>query len=158
MANPRDMTLRLIGSPAKGDCDLTLVAIHSDGTEIGRLQVTVSFDSILGNVAIFNNFVQGRGKKKQSGQGSRYRFSDWSVAGDAFTVTEANRFGPILWSMYSLSDSRGDEGFVMKLSALTGPLGERDNKDIELWVQKNGQWESLGTQELDPHALSLIHI
>ena len=152
LANPKGMTLRLTGSPAKGDSDLTLVAIRSDGTEIGRLQVTVNFDSILGNVAIFNNIVQGRGKKKKSRQGSRYRFSDWSVAGRAFTVTEANKFGPILWSMYSLSDSRGDEGFVMKLSALTGPLGERDNKDIELQVKKNGQWESLGTEKLDPDA------
>ena len=85
-------------------------------------------------------------------RGSRYRFSDWTVAGDAFTVTEANQFGPILWTMYSLSDSRSDDGFVMKLSALTGPLGERDSKDIELKIKKNGRWELLGTEQLDPSA------
>jgi len=155
LANPKGMTLQLTGKPnaEKGSkYQLTLIATNAQGKQLGQLSTEVASDSILGNVAIFNNYVQGGGRKKRTGQGSRYRFGDWSVAGDAFTVTEANRFGPILWSMYSLSDSRGDEGFVMKLSALTGPLGERDNKDIELRVQKNGQWESLGTEELDPNA------
>ena len=157
LTTPQTITLRLKGKPVAGtpqgaSYELTIIAISADGKELGRLSTKVASDMILGNVAIFNNYVQGSGKKKRPKQGSRYRFSDWSVAGDAFTVTEANKFGPILWSMYSLSDSRGDEGFVMKLSALTGPLGERDNKDIELWVQKNGQWESLGTEKLDPNA------
>lgn len=159
LSGPKNMTLRLIGKPnaAKGGSyELTIVATGADGLELGRLTTQVDSDMILGNVAIFNNFAKGGGKRnrgnKSPQQGSRHRFSNWSVSGDAFTVTESNQFGPILWSMYSLSDSRSDEGFVMKLSALTGPLGERDNKDIELWVKKNGQWKSLGTEKLHPKA------
>ena len=80
------------------------------------------------------------------------RFRDWVATGDAFTVTPAHTFGPLLWSMYSLSDSRGDDGFVFKLSTLTGPLGELDSKSVELQLQKNGQWESAGTAQLDTDA------
>jgi alkaline phosphatase D len=40
----------------------------------------------------------------------------------------------------------------MKLSTLTGPLGEMDNHDVELHVRKDGQWHSLGKAALDPDA------
>jgi hypothetical protein len=54
--------------------------------------------------------------------------------------------------MYTLSDSRGEEGFVMKITALLGPVGEKDNREVELEVQRGGQWESLGSETLDPAA------
>jgi alkaline phosphatase D len=74
------------------------------------------------------------------------------MEGDAFTVTSANQFGPLLWSMYSLSDSRTDEGFVMKISALTGPMGAKDSQEVELHIEEDGAWKSLGTAKLDPDA------
>ncbi|MFT5524306.1 MAG: alkaline phosphatase D [Mariniblastus sp.] len=150
LANPTNLTLKLTGKPKGGQYDLTLVAVNAAGAEVGRLSALVAGQSLLGNVALVNNY--GKGSKGKTNVGGRYRFNDWAVGGDAFTVSEANKFGPILWSMYTLSDSRSDEGFVMKLSALTGPLGKEDNKDIELYVLQNGQWRSLGTAELDEEA------
>ncbi len=167
LANPQDVTLSLSGSPDGDSYSLTLTATASDGTEISTLQHQVAPDSLLGNVAIVNNFIlprrggkgKGKGKvkgKKKSqwwhGSGGRYRFNDWAVSGDAFTPKPDNRFGPLLWSMYSLSDSRGADGFVMKFSALTGPMGKQDNQDVELWIKKNGQWEILATAPLDQDA------
>ncbi len=149
---PKDMTVKLVGAPADEKYSLTLSAINSDGKEVGSITNAFPEDMVLGNVAIFNNFAKGGNRNRGRAQGSRYRFNDWTVSGDAFTVTESNKFGPLLWTMYSLSDSRTDEGFVMKLSALTGPLGDQDNKDIELHVKKDGQWKALGTAELDTDA------
>ncbi len=40
----------------------------------------------------------------------------------------------------------------MKMSALTGPLGESDNRTIELQVERDSKWTSLGTAKLDPDA------
>ena len=54
--------------------------------------------------------------------------------------------------MYSLSDSRGDDGFVLKISALTGPMGKQDNQTVDLLVQKNGQWTSADSAKLDSDA------
>ena len=150
LKKPDDLTLRLSGMPENGRYRLTLTAIDSQGEELGRLSSSMDGEALLGNVALVNNY--GRGNRSRAGAGGRYRFNNWHVTGDAFTFTEANRFGPILWTMYTLSDSRSSEGFVLKLSALTGPLGKQDNHDVELYVQKNGAWASLGTAELDQQA------
>ena len=103
---------------------LTLIARDAGGNELGQVTQIIRPRRDLGQRALVKISIPSRTK----GQGSRYRFNDWSVAGTAFTVTPRTKFGPILWSMYSLSDSRSDEGFVMKISALTGPLGAEDNQ------------------------------
>jgi alkaline phosphatase D len=54
--------------------------------------------------------------------------------------------------MYSLSDSRTAEGWIMKLSALTGPMGPTDSHVVELHVDRGGAWQSLGEAKLDPDA------
>ncbi len=141
-----DVKLSLFGRPNDGGYQLTLTAQDATGKELGKLTQMVASEAILGNVALVNNFDPKLNK------GGRYRFDQWSVGGDAFSVSPERKFGPILWSMYSLSDSRSEEGFVMKISALTGPLGEHDNKDIELLVQRGDEWKSLGTATLDSDA------
>ena len=146
--NPQQLTLRLTGVPKGDDVLLQLTAINSDGEELGSLDQVVPAEAVLGNVALVNSFDA----KLRGGLAHRYRFRNWMVGGNAFTVDQAREFGPILWSMYSLSDSRSDEGFVLKISALTGPLGESDNKSIELLVERDGQWKSHGTAELDTDA------
>ncbi len=147
-AKPDNVTLRLSGKPSGEAYELTLIATAKDGSELGRLSASVPAIAVLGNICVVNNFEP----KIKKGIGARYRFADWTVSGNAFTVSPDQRFGPILWSMYSLSDSRSDEGFVMKISALTGPLGEKDSKDIELYVQRGDDWQSLGKAQLDADA------
>lgn len=153
--------LKLKGEAAGDQCALTLTATHPESSKLlATVTSSVPAKMLLGNISLANNFSDGAaGAAKQKGKakaspvgGGRYRFKDWKMEGDAFTVTQANRFGPILWSMYSLSDSRTSEGFVMKISALTGPLGAKDNQDIELHVQQIGHWKSLGTAKLDSDA------
>ena len=147
-AKPNQITLRLTGTPQGEQFVLQLTAADATGEELGSLKQSFPADAVLGNVALVNNFDA----KLKNGQGSRYRFSNWLVAGDAFTVDATRKFGPLLWSMYSLSDSRSDKGFVLKISALTGPLGEADNKSVELHVERDGQWNSLAAAELDADA------
>ncbi len=161
--NLAKLRLTLEGTPEGDKSSLTLVATKvDDGTELATLTQSVPAEMLLGNVCLANNFHAGaaaaakkKGKAKSPAAavgGGRYRFQDWTMRGDAFSVTPANRFGPILWSMYSLSDSRSAEGFVMKISALTGPMGTRDNQNVELHVQQNGAWKALGSAKLDPDA------
>lgn len=144
----QDFTLSLSGRPSGKRYQLTLSVHDASGRKLGDSTLLVSPEAILGNVALVNNFDA----KLKKGQGARYRFDRWSVSGDAFSVSSERRFGPILWSMYSLSDSRSDEGFVMKISALTGPLGAQDNQEVELFVHRGDNWKSLGRAALDPDA------
>jgi alkaline phosphatase D len=159
-ADLKRLELHLSGVGTGTDVTLTLEArAVGTGASLGKLTHTVPAESLLGNVALVNNYEPERTRSAAKGyarepilQGSRYRFTHWEMAGDAFTITPAQRFGPLLWSMYSLSDSRTSEGFVMKLSALTGPMGKDDSSVVELQVQRGGAWQSLGEAKLDPDA------
>jgi alkaline phosphatase D len=151
LSRPIDLTdirLELSGSASGAKYVLVLTASTAAGELVGEVRASVPARNIPGNVALVSNFDASLRKM----QGSRYRFSDWTVSGDAFTNSPEQKFGPILWSMYSLSDSRSDDGFVMKISALTGPLGENDNKTISLQIEQDGQWQAMGTAELDKDA------
>jgi alkaline phosphatase D len=144
--------LSLTGSSAGDKYSLTLTSINRTGQTLTSVTAEFPQKAVLGNVAIANNFDPKQKRNRGARPGTRYRFSNWSVGGDAFTVTESHTFGPILWSMYTLSDSRGSEGYVLTLCALTPPLGEADNKTIELQVERDGVWKSLGHAGLDPDA------
>lgn len=148
-ANPKDFLLRLVAAKEGKGIQLTLSVHHAEsGDMLGSLSHTVAPEILLGNVALVSQF-SGPSKRNDA---RGYRFREWKAGGEGFSVTPGNRFGPLLWSMYSLSDSRGEEGFVMKLSALTGPLGEQDTPDVELEIERDGRWESLGKASLDSEA------
>lgn len=151
--NPSDgYQLRLSGVPRGSRYQLTLTASDSGGVSLGSVSTTADHDEVLGNVSVVSNF----NARLKNEEGAHYAFKQWSVSGDAFTVRPERKFGPLLWSMYSLSDSRSDEGFVLKMSALSGPLGPDCNKEVELQIQKNGRWTTISTAELDEDAWTAI--
>lgn len=154
------------GEPVGDRVRLTLSVgegISSGTALVPLLEQVVNPDQLIGNVALFHNLQQPNrrqqgGRQQPAGQqgenppGGRFRFSHWNVGGEAFVVRPERVFGPILWTMYSLSDSRSDDGFVLKLSALTGPLGEADQQQVELQIERDGNWKSLGKARLDTDA------
>ncbi|MCA9265595.1 MAG: alkaline phosphatase D family protein, partial [Planctomycetales bacterium] len=152
LASIPDGTLKLVlDGRADGDrYSLTLRVYHVDDSEtlVGEVTHRALPQYVLGHVAIVNTF----GPVNRNPQGTRYAFSEWQVGGPAFAVQADRTFGPLLWTMYSLSDSRSDEGFVLKLSALTAPLGADDNHSVELQLERDGRWERVDTAELDRDA------
>lgn len=140
-----DFRLSLSGRRAGGQVEVVLILGDGDGQEIRQISTRVPPERLRGNVAIVNGYE----RRTPRDRGGRYAFADWRLAGDGFTVTPGHAFGPILWSMYTLSDSRGDAGHVLKLTALTGPLGEDDEPDVRLEVRRGDAWESLGRAALD---------
>jgi hypothetical protein len=142
--------LVLTGRPGEGPrYQLELTASAPDGTILGSIAFSAQKKFVTGNLALVS---QAKREPKGRQEAAAWRFTDWRASGDALEATPDHRFGPILWTMYSLSDSRGDEGFVMKLSALTGPLAKSAPQEVELLVEKGGAWQSLGKELLDPDA------
>jgi alkaline phosphatase D len=125
-----------------------LKAMSVAGVELGSVTVSLPAKNLLGNIAVVSNY-EGPSKRNQN---AGCRFSEWKAGGDAFTVSEEQRFGPLLWSMYTLSDSRGAKGFELTLSALTGPLGADDNHSLVLHAKRNGKWKAAGGATLDRDA------
>jgi hypothetical protein len=148
-AAPGHVVLMLIGRPAGDQVELTLSAVDPATQEV-RGSVTNAFaaDQLVGNIALASQFAGPKGRPNTPG----YRFRDWQLSGEAFSCFNDRAFGPILWSMYTLSDSRGDDGFVMKLTALLGPMGEDDNTMVQLEVLRGGTWVQIDEAELDSDA------
>ncbi|TYK67199.1 alkaline phosphatase D family protein [Colwellia echini] len=131
------------------------VRLVSTQKSLGNLSLLVSGDEIIGNIALVSNFALAPTDFQSDAvehNGSRYRFSQWAMSGDAFENTPSQRFGPILWTMYTLSDSLNNEGFILKLTALIGPMGENDTKIAELQINRNNEWVSVATANIDPAA------
>lgn len=147
---PQHFVLMLVGKPAGDRVELTLsVADPKAGKSIATVTHAFPADKLQGNLALASQFSGPKGRPASPG----YRFTDWRVSGDAFTHHPDREFGPILWSMYSLSDNRDDDGFVMKLTALLGPMGEQDNKMVSLLIRRNGAWVPVtDAAELDTDA------
>ncbi|GAB5562641.1 MAG: hypothetical protein SynsKO_42880 [Synoicihabitans sp.] len=152
---PATVRLQLRSRVQGRTLNLTLEAFDPrNNRELGRADFWTRPEGALGNVAVVSNYADAvpRNPNVDQKNGARHRFANWRMSGRAFTVSPDHRFGPLLWSMYSLSDSRTDEGFVMKISALTGPMGAKDAPNVELQVERNGTWESLGEAPLDRDA------
>jgi len=142
--------LILKGKPGEGPrYDLELTAQTPAGEVLGSVALAAQKQFVTGNIALVSQF-QAPPKGRQ--ESASWRFTEWRASGDALVSKPDQRFGPILWTMYSLSDSHSDEGFVMKLSALTGPLAMGGGENIELLVEKDGAWQSLGAAALDTDA------
>lgn len=146
--------LKLTATPQVGATHLLLEAYHADNKHpIARLESLVAAEEILGNVALVSNFslpAQTFQSDKPEHLGARYRFSQWQLSGQAFSEHKERTFGPILWTMYTLNDSRSDAGYILKLSAIIGPMGSQDNQQVELQIKEAGQWKTIATQTIDP--------
>ncbi|WP_205651041.1 alkaline phosphatase D family protein [Tsuneonella mangrovi] len=147
-----DYVLELAGEPGARSYTLVLtVRSGTTGEKLGSISREVPSDEVIGNIAIVSNFSHAS-EVSAAGEGSRYRFKSWQLDGSAILDTPAQRFGPILWAMYTLDDTRTEEGFVVKLSVLTGPMGSQDSNEVELEVRRGGRWVSLGSSRLDHDA------
>ncbi|WP_370980966.1 alkaline phosphatase D family protein [Agaribacterium sp. ZY112] len=149
----KEIQLLLNAKPQSGAVALHLSATLVDtGTVIAELDHLLPADQLRGNVALTSNFSlaeTGSSEDKKDGPGCRYRFNQWQMQGQAFVVNDDRRFGPILWTMYSLSDNRNDEGFVLKLSAYVGPIGEQDSQELELQIKKLGKWQTVAKEKIN---------
>ncbi|MEM9346715.1 MAG: alkaline phosphatase D family protein [Planctomycetota bacterium] len=145
---PRHVMLMVIGKPVGTKVELMLTAVDpATGHTVGSIKQSFEAGLLRGNIALCSQFAGDR-----RGRGAGFAFRDWRLSGEAFAYDKGRAFGPIMWSMYSLSDNRNEDGFVMKLTALLGPMGKEDNKQVGLEVKQGGAWNPVATAELDTDA------
>jgi hypothetical protein len=165
-----DVTLRLEAKWDGENASLALTATDTaSGKRLGEAAATVPADKLVGNLALASNppiggEAAGPAKSKaKSGKGpaakaagekggARFWFDDWSIDGGTVEEHADRRFGPILFAMHSLSNSRGPDGFVMKMTAQMPPIGEADSQAVRLEVRQAEAWKTLGDQRIDADA------
>ncbi|WP_017445179.1 alkaline phosphatase D family protein [Gayadomonas joobiniege] len=145
--------LKLTAQPQAGAVTLVLEAFDESGIHLlASLSTLVAAAEVIGNVAITSNFkvpAKEHRNLKNSELGAIYRFKHWQLSGDGFDVKPEQTFGPILWTMYTLNNSRNEAGYILKLSAILAPMGDKDNQLVKLQVKKSGQWQTLSEQTID---------
>lgn len=144
-----DLTLRLTAAPDGEHYRLTLAVADTEGVTVGELSAVVQPQALIGNIALVNNHTQ-------EGNAARFWFQDWTISGDKVQANPQQTFGPILWSMYTLSDNRDPDGHVMKMTAQMPPMGEADSQEVALEVQRDGHWHEIGREVIEPEARTAI--
>lgn len=152
--------LHLVVAPKGDGYTAALTARDAAGGELARVTLDgIAGDALVGNIALVANFAgpgdgaanaKGKAKAKAAtapGVGAgRFWFADWRVGGTKLTGGEDQRFGPILWSQYTLS------GGVLKLSAQLPPLGAGDSDRVRLQVPDGAGWKTLAESGVHPEA------
>ncbi|PKB00273.1 PhoD-like phosphatase [Flavobacteriaceae bacterium MAR_2009_75] len=131
-------SLQLIADTIGNQSNLTLKAVDKNGN-VEVLKHTVE-GHLEGLVALEN-------RREEMGQ-STFWWSNMRVSGTKLEHHPENSFGPILWSMYTLSKK------TLKLTAQLPPIGKKDSNKVELQLLKDGRWIKEDEVELDSVAFT----
>jgi len=104
-------------------------------------------DGIQGLIVLANNMNLGGGGKPGN---SKFSFDNLEISGTKVTDQPENTFGPVLWTMHTLS--RG----TVKLMALLPPLGENDNQNVSLQVKQDDSWKTVATEALEKDSRTAV--
>lgn len=132
----RDCILKINVSPEENNTyQINIKLIDAQNNQmIDEFSLSDIQDNLIqGNIALVSH--PGSGKKP-----ANFWFREISIAGDKIEVNQENCFGPIAFSMYTLSDS------ILKVSAQMLPLGGKDQNSVELQIFRNSNWETIGTE------------
>lgn len=133
--------IELSGKPSGNVYTLSMKLFDSEDNPV--LEITDQTEgNITGIIKLINNFVSSDSKNN----GPRYWYDDLILTGSKFENQPANRFGPVLWTMYTLSRN------TLKMTAQLPPLGETENREATLQVQGTAGWTTLQTAKMDPYA------
>lgn len=144
-----DIKLHLKGVPNIHNYTLTLTAYDAaTDKKLGEITVdNIAIDEVVGNIALVNNHTEA---------GSRFWFQDWNISGTKISAFPDRAFGPILWSMYSLNNTGGEDGYVLKISAQMPPMGMKDHNKVELQIRQMGKWKTVNRQPIDSDARNAL--
>ena len=147
------LVLELKGTPSGDQYNLTLSALDAKTNEVLQSvqEGGIPSSKLSGNIALVNNHhnpPRRRGKnapKSQAftGTSSRFGFHHFSGNGKRIVVKKDQKFGPILFTQYTLSRN------VLKLTAQFPPLGKDANPEARLELRKGG---AIAALLIDPHS------
>lgn len=124
---------------------LQMVVTGNDNRKAAELSSRV--DEIQGLVAIATNFRMNDNEKPGT---SKFSFDDLSLSGSKVMVKPENAFGPVLWTMYTLS--RG----TVKLMALLPPIGKDDSQEVFLELKDGKGWITATNSCIDPDSRTAV--
>ncbi len=128
---------------------ITAKAGNGSGAVLGEFSAKVKSDPLIGNIGLFAGPIDNQGQSnasRRAGADGDYRFwfKDWSVSGDKIVAKPEQRFGPLLWSQYTVHDN------IMKMTAHVVPVGPGENKVVILSIKEGSGWKAVRRGAIDP--------
>ncbi|MBN1482594.1 alkaline phosphatase D family protein [candidate division KSB1 bacterium] len=138
-----DFTLKVTASSSDNGYDVFLEAKDVNGVFAGLAESEI--EDMRGLIALFNSHPD----RWEVENLACFWFDDLSLSGSKLQNEPDNAFGPILWSMYTLS--RG----VMKMTAHMPPIGTNDTQTVQLQLDNDG-WQTVAEAPIDSNAFVAV--
>ena len=140
---PEQVRLSLELSPKEANHTALFEVQNTAGEVLGRVEATFDTSRIHGNLALV---CHSNTNRKESHGEPVAAFSDFKLTGSSLRGGKEQRWGPILWSQYTV-----DEG-IMRLSAQFPPLGPDDDRLVILETDRGGGWQQAAQAQIDDMA------
>ena len=112
-----------------------------------QTELSTKIEGTQGLIVLVNNLNLGGNEKPGK---SKFAFDDLIISGSKVIEKPENAFGPILWTMQTLSKG------TVKLMAILPPVGNEDNQDVSLQLKKGEKWETVATETLEPDSRTAV--
>lgn len=142
---PVELSVSLEPAPAQRDYRLVLSAMQNGRhTQLERRVPAEVLYGNLGLVAEAPRHRPDRGGDGRRREPVRWSFQDWKMDGSKLEMRPDLRFGPILWTQYTLS--RG----TLKVLAQFPPLDTNAHPAPILEIKRGGRWVTVDQAVIDP--------
>ncbi len=135
-----EFTISIKGSNTK----LTMNLVDFNGF---KTELSCPVDGIEGLIAVANNM---RLDGNENPGNARFVFDDIKLSGSKVIEKPENAFGPVLWTMHTLSKN------TVKMMAMLPPISENDNQDVSLQLKENGAWKTVATKTIEPDSRTAV--
>lgn len=139
--NYESFRIEVAGASSSGGYEMSMNVLDNSGHLVAELSHYTE-NSVSGIIQLVNNFRTSSSRNN----GPKFWFDNISLEGKKFQEEEDNRFGPVLWTMHTLSRNS------LKMTAQLPPVSESENQEAELQVKRDGHWHSLSKGRMDPDA------
>lgn len=154
---PRDVQLRIDAQPAASDYTVRL-SVLDKGRVLSSVSRSVDPAALIGGLAlvcssgpvggaaaepVVHTTMSGFTVQSRTRGGNwRFWFKDWTITGSKVAAHPEREFGPILWTMYTVS--RG----VLKVSAQLAPI-DNATELARLEIKRDGIWHNIASSPVD---------
>ena len=143
LTSDKGITLRLSGRPEESGVYKLNLALIDPGTRKVLREVTSTQmnDELTGNIALVSHLEN---KQRSLNGMTGFWFREWSASGNKMGHHEERAFGPVLFTMYTLSKN------TLKLTAQMPPVALADPKQVTLEILgKDSTYEKEAETEMD---------
>jgi hypothetical protein len=123
----------------KNGAENSLIAKVIDATGLSEVITITDPDGFEGMVSLFSNYP-GPGKRENT---PHTWFDNLSLSGNMLEIHPERKFGPVLWTMYTLSKG------TLKMSVQFPPLSDEDSQTVLLQMKNGNAWIDLSESSID---------